>query len=62
MVVRRTSVLALLFLAVLTTSAHTAEPDKVVAPAGDKPARSFDRDIRPILSEHFIGCHGGDKP
>jgi mono/diheme cytochrome c family protein len=61
MVVRRTSVLALLFLAVLATAAHTAEPEKV-APAGDKPTLSFDRDIRPILAEHCIGCHGGDKP
>jgi len=39
---------------------RAAEP----APAAksDKPAIDFDREIRPILAEHCIGCHGGDKP
>lgn len=32
------------------------------AQAAERGPLNFSRDIRPILSEHCLGCHGADKP
>ncbi len=63
MVVLRCGVLGLLSFVLLVASSMAAEPNpSSVKPASSSTELSFDRDIRPILAEHCIGCHGGDKP
>lgn len=34
----------------------------LAASGQEKPAVDFDRDVKPILAEHCLACHGADKP
>ncbi|MHC5542023.1 hypothetical protein ACYOEI_27705, partial [Singulisphaera rosea] len=32
-----------------------------LAGAADAPSPTFEKDVRPILKAHCLGCHGGDE-
>lgn len=56
------SVVCLLLLVVLayfTTRRHTKQQEKAEATAQHTGPVNFSRDIRPILNQNCVGCHGG---
>ena len=51
------------YLAIFTVSVFAAEPDisKLPAPAAKKGV-TYDKDIKPLLENSCVKCHGAEKP
>ena len=56
--VRRVLMLVLMMVLCVKPSIHAQEPDPVVNAAN---LEFFEKEVRPVLVEHCIGCHGPDK-